>query len=397
MVVLDENHRILGLRFRDDRVGEFRVDVPVVLEILRAKRGTHVRDVAQRPQPLVGEASVIAALLVGREPDPPNLVERVVGWHRHAVVPVDRFAIGAAAAMGDPDSRARAHHRLERGDEAAGRVLEANALRRAHVNIRLPVGHGDHVVAVQFAAQRRPERLLVPDALAAIERAILPFEVSDELAQVPGDRPQFGRRSPPRGSQNALAAKQSAQTVHPAAPRELRNDDGDQRDARAERDEEVEEVPAGFLAAAFHEAHVMDEHEAGIRRRVGVHVTNREMQQAAGGMQHMLAGVRVLPERGATDFLGKLACRNGRLAVVQTKPDRVKPLVLEHPVEIGRDPRRRTGQDQVRQRLLDGGGDQARTHVEVAHEPAQHQRIGERDRDVREGAERQEQRNDEPQ
>ena len=37
--------------------------------VRRAERRPHVRDVAQRPQPLVGEAVVVAGLLLRREPD----------------------------------------------------------------------------------------------------------------------------------------------------------------------------------------------------------------------------------------------------------------------------------------------------------------------------------------
>ena len=85
------------------------------------------------------------------------------------------------------------------------------------------------------------------------------------------------------------------------------------------------------------------------------------------------------------------------MLIVDAKPDGVEPLVQQHPIEIAGDPRRRTRQDQSRQRLLDGRGDQARADVEVAHEPAQHQRVGERDGNVGEHAEREEQRNDEAQ
>ena len=307
MVVLHQHHRVLRLGFGDDRVREPRVDVAVVLEIARAERGAHVRDVTQRPQALVGEAVVIPALFLGREPDAPDLVERLPGRHRHAVVAIDGLAVGAAAAVRDPGPRARAHHGLERGDEAAGRVLDADSLRRAHVDIRLPVGHRDHVVAVQLAAQRRPQRLLVPDALAAVERPVLPLEVADQVAEVAGDRAQLRRRGGTGRPQDALAAQQPAQAVHPAPPRELRDDDRDQRDARAERDEEVEQVAARFLAAALDEAHVVDQHEARVGRDAAVDGANRDVQHAARRAQQMLAGIRVGIERGAPDLGRKLA------------------------------------------------------------------------------------------
>ncbi len=281
MVVLHQHDRVLRLGLGDDRVREPRVDRAVVLEVAGAKRRPHVRDVAQRPQALVGEAAVVPALLLGREPDASDLVERMLGRDRDAVVAIDRFAVRAAAAVRDPGSRARAHHGLERGDETARRMLDANALGRAHVDVRLAVGHGDHVVAVQFAPQGRPQRLLVPDALAAVERPILALEIADQVAQVAGDRPQLRRGGRPGRAQDAFAAQQRAQPLHPAAPRELRDDHGDERDARAERDEEVEEVAPRFLAAALDEAHVVDQDETRIRRDVAVDGAHRDVQHAA--------------------------------------------------------------------------------------------------------------------
>ena len=168
VVVLHQHHGVLRLRLGDDRVREPRIDGAVVLEVAGAKRGPHVRDVAQRPQAFVGEAAVVAALFLGREPDAPQLIERLAGRYCHAIAAIDRFAIGAAAAVRDPRAGARAHDRLERGDEAAGGVLDAYALRRAHVNVGLAIRDDDDVVAVQLAPQSGAQCLLVPDPLAAV-------------------------------------------------------------------------------------------------------------------------------------------------------------------------------------------------------------------------------------
>ena len=138
----------------------------------------------------------------------------------------------------------------------------------------------DHVVAVKLAAERRAQRLLVPDALAAVERPVLALEVADQLAYVARDRPQLGRRRCPRRAQDPLAAQQRAQALHPAAPRELRDDDGDQRDRRAQRDEEVEEITSRLLASPRDEAHVVDEHELRARHAVGCRPAAR--RRAAG-------------------------------------------------------------------------------------------------------------------
>src|SRR5207245_8701718 len=94
---------------------------------------------------------------------------------------VDGLAIARTAAVRDPCTGAGAHHRLERGDKAARGTLHAHAAIVAHVDVRLAVGYDDDVVAVQFAAERGAKRLLVPDALAAVEWPIRSEEHTSEL------------------------------------------------------------------------------------------------------------------------------------------------------------------------------------------------------------------------
>ena len=107
------------------------VDAPGSGASPRAERRARVRDVAERPQALVGEAVVVAALLLGGEPHAAQRVRLLAGRHAHAAVRVDGLAIGDAAAVRDPDARARAHHRLERGDQAARRVQHLHGRPRS--------------------------------------------------------------------------------------------------------------------------------------------------------------------------------------------------------------------------------------------------------------------------
>ena len=60
VVVLHEHDRIVGVHLGADRVGELPVDRLVVLPVLAAEDGPRVGDVAERPEPLVGEAVVVA-------------------------------------------------------------------------------------------------------------------------------------------------------------------------------------------------------------------------------------------------------------------------------------------------------------------------------------------------
>ena len=184
VVVLHQHDRIVGARLGDDRVGEPPVDGAIVLEVARSERRAHVRVVAERPQSLVGKAAVVAGLLVGAEPDAPQPVRRRLGRNVDAIVGIDGLAVGRAAAVRDPGARARTHHRLQRGHEAAGRALDADALGGPDMDERLAIADGDDVVAPQLAVQRRAQQVLRPESLRAVERAVLALEVADQLAQI---------------------------------------------------------------------------------------------------------------------------------------------------------------------------------------------------------------------
>ncbi len=173
MVVLHEDDRVRGLRFLLDRVRELRVHVAIVLEVRRAERRPHMRDVAERPQALVREAAVVAGLLLGRQPDAAQLVGGRVRRHGDAVEFVDGDAVRGAAAMCDPDPGACAHHGLERSDEAARGPLDADAVRRLHVDVRLAVADHDDLVAPQLAFQDRAQRFGRPRELRLVPRAVL--------------------------------------------------------------------------------------------------------------------------------------------------------------------------------------------------------------------------------
>ena len=69
MVVLHQDDRPLGLlHLLDDRGGEMRVHRAVLLPVVGTELRALVHDVTERPQPLVGEAVVVAGLLLLGEP-----------------------------------------------------------------------------------------------------------------------------------------------------------------------------------------------------------------------------------------------------------------------------------------------------------------------------------------
>ena len=191
------------------------------------------------------------------------------------------------------------------------------------------------------------------------------------------DRAQLGHGAS-RRAQYPLAAQQRAQPLHPAAPGELRDGDGDEGDDRAHDDEEVEQIAAGLLAAALDEAHVVNQHESPARAGGGLDVADRNVQQPVCGPQHPLGGDRRDHERGAADLGRKGEGRDRVGAPGQAQAHRIQALVLDEAIEECRHPTRGIRTDQRGKGFLDRRCDQAGAHVEVAYEPALHQRIGQR-------------------
>src|SRR4029453_6515452 len=117
-------------------IGELAVDAAVLLEVARPECRTDVRDMTERPQTFVGKSRVIAVFLFLGEPDAADPIKRMLRRYREAVVAVDGLTVGGAAAVRDPGAGARAHHRLERGHEAARRTLGPDAAVGGGVEVR---------------------------------------------------------------------------------------------------------------------------------------------------------------------------------------------------------------------------------------------------------------------
>jgi len=188
VVVLHQDDGVLAVGFRADRVGEAAVHLLVMLEVLAPEAGPRVRDMAERPQAFVGEPVVVAPLLLRGEPDPADRVRLLAGGHADAGVAVAGLAVGVAAAVRDPHARAGAHHRLEGGHQAAGRVEDAHApVGIPFVDVRLAVGDHDHLLAPQMAAQHVAQPLRRPGA-GALRGASFGGELLGELADVLQER-----------------------------------------------------------------------------------------------------------------------------------------------------------------------------------------------------------------
>ena len=355
---------------------------------------------AQRPESLVREAVVVARLLLGRQPDAAKLIRRLLRRHRHAGVLVRHLAIGGAAPVRDPGARAGAHDRLHGGHQPARGPPQREDLAAPHVDVRLAVGDDHHLVPRQVGAEDGAERVGRPGELVLVTRAVIRLEVSDQGAQVAGDGPQLrelayiasvGR------AQQPLAPQQGAQALHPAAPAQLGDGDGDERDRRTQAHEEHVQVLARLRAAARDEAHVVDDDEVSDRHSRGFQRPHRDEQRACGAVQQMPRGARKPFQVRAPDLGGqrrrdhRLARRGGAI------PHREQALILGDPIEECEHPGPLARLDQILERLLRGSGDQAGAAIQVPHEPLERELVHERHRRVREGAEREEQGQHEPQ
>ena len=116
----------------------------------RFKNRPREHDMAERPETAVGQAVVVAFLLLLGQPDSAERITRVLGGYAHSVVGVDRQTIGVAGAMGDPCAAARQHHRIERSRHPARRAHALDNVADIAVNVRLSIGDDDEPLAMQL-------------------------------------------------------------------------------------------------------------------------------------------------------------------------------------------------------------------------------------------------------
>ena len=347
-----------------------------------------MRDVAQRPQAAVGEPVVVPGFLFLGEPDAPDAVGRAFGRHHHVVGRIRRFPVRVAAAVRDPRPRARAHHRLERGHQAARGPLHLDALVAPHVNVRLPVGDDEDFLALQIVAQDCPEHVGRPVDLAFVARLSLRLELPDERLEIARHGPQFAQGHFGLAAAEGFAPDHRLQTRDPAAPADLRDHHGDQRDDRRDRRKEIEDVLLRVLAAPLNEAHVVHQHQIAVRGALGLDAVDRHVDRAALEIdQAALADHGLGAVFSAADRGGKRRRLVDHPAAQVAETDREQPLVGDDPVEKPQDLGARTLAHEILKRLLDRVGDERGADVQVAHEPLERESVDERYDRVRDGCE----------
>src|SRR3972149_4974919 len=107
MIILDQNQGLFGiLQFSQSGSSKFLVDGSIIPPILRPEGWTCMRDVAERPEPLVGKSIIVTLFFFLGEPDPFEHVLRLLGATSDFALGKNHLAVGITASMGDPGSSA---------------------------------------------------------------------------------------------------------------------------------------------------------------------------------------------------------------------------------------------------------------------------------------------------
>src|SRR5216683_2556879 len=169
MVVLHQNHRVnRAFHLFDDSVSELVVDSLVMLPIIGPEDRPGVRDVAERPKPLIGKPVVVALLFIFGEPYPPQRVLRILWRYAQTIMVVNRFHVGITAAVSDPCSVAGAEHRFECGYQSTGRNANFQEFATPGVHIGLTIGDHEKSPVSQTGANMNGEPVGRPLGLSLL-------------------------------------------------------------------------------------------------------------------------------------------------------------------------------------------------------------------------------------
>ena len=149
VIILDQHD---GLVFAAHLVqqdgGELAVHGAVLLPIDAAEDRPRVRDVAERPDPLVGETKIEAGFLFLAEPDAAQRVLGMVRRHAQPAAIVGGLLVRAAGGLGDPGPVASPQHGFQRGYQAARRNRPGDGISLARVLVRFAIGDREQPASV---------------------------------------------------------------------------------------------------------------------------------------------------------------------------------------------------------------------------------------------------------
>ena len=166
------------------------------------------------------------------------------------IVAVHRFAIGAAAAVRDPYSGAGAHHRFERGNQAAGRMLDFDpAVGCVLMNVGFAVRKNDDFLSMQMPVQSLFQAFRRP-----LSGSVFPIigHASDQFAHVAENGLKFPALLP-------ATAQQAAQFQAPVVTRSFGHEhrDAKSHDGQNAKDHDQEgprrSLPPFDIAQVMHQ------------------------------------------------------------------------------------------------------------------------------------------------
>ena len=228
VVVLDQHDRVVAAGLGDHRVGEALVDRPVGLPVALAEHRPHVRDVAQRPEAFVGEAVVVALLLLLGQPDAGAACTRparAAPARGRARRPTARSALPLPCAIQVPEQARITGSTAVTRPLAGRRTTDAAARPSVVVDVGLAVGDDDDLVAAQLRAQQRAQALGVPAGARGRAsggtrlpgRAGAP-QVGGQRRQLAGDWRRSAAPGPRRAAARAHPRPSRASSTAPRSP-----------------------------------------------------------------------------------------------------------------------------------------------------------------------------------
>ncbi len=163
VVVHQQDRRTHVPHFFEHRIRELTIDRLIVRPVLGPEDRARVGDVAERPEALVREAVVVAALFLPGQPDAAQRVAGMIRRHTQPARLIHDDAIGAAGALRDPCPAAREHDGLDRGDQPARRHDDLDAAIAEPVHVRFAVRHDEERLIREPVPDADAEPLGGPD------------------------------------------------------------------------------------------------------------------------------------------------------------------------------------------------------------------------------------------
>jgi hypothetical protein len=153
VVILDPNDRAprAAPRLVGHGVSEAKVDRAVALPERRPELEVLDEHVTERPQRAIREAVVVALDVVVIQPDAPERVRLLVGWHADAADVIRRVTVRRPGAPRHPRPVDSPHRRVERRNEAPRRLPHLHAVHAAHVLVGLAVGDEDELAVAEVS------------------------------------------------------------------------------------------------------------------------------------------------------------------------------------------------------------------------------------------------------